>query len=76
MSDFVRVVDLNQRVRVVNVRQVVCMNHTHPPDWDVVLTRGEPLALNTTEVDKLFKTEADGRMSSRRSKHSKDPARE
>ena len=56
MSDFVEVVDLSHQVHVINVRQIVRLGNTRPPNWDVVLTRGEPLALSKTEVDKLLKT--------------------
>ena len=56
MSDFVKVVDLNHQVQVINVRQIVRVTQNHPPDWDVVLTSGEPVSLSREEAEKLFKT--------------------
>jgi len=56
MSDFVKVVDLNHRVQVINTRQIVRVAQNHPPNWDVLLTSGEPVSLSTAEAEKLFKT--------------------
>ncbi len=56
MSDFVKVVDRNRQVQVINVRQIVRVTQNHPPDWDVLLTSGEPVTLSTAEAEKLFKT--------------------
>jgi hypothetical protein len=57
MSDFVKVVDLNHQVQVINVRQIVRVAQSHPQEcWDVLLTSGEPVTLSTAEAEKLFKT--------------------
>ena len=56
MSDFVKVVDLNHQVQVINTRQIVRVAQVHPPNWDVLLTSGEPVSLSTAEAEKLFKT--------------------
>jgi L-lysine 2,3-aminomutase len=56
MSDFVKVVDRNNQIQVINVRQIVRVTQNHPPDWDVLLTSGEPVTLSAAEAEKLFKT--------------------
>jgi hypothetical protein len=56
MSDFVKVVDLNDQVQVINTRQIVRVAQNHPPSWDVLMTSGEPVSLSTAEAEKLFKT--------------------
>ena len=71
MSDFVEVVDLSHQVHVINVRQIVRLGNTRPPNWDVVLTRGEPLALSKTEADKLLKTVPAVQTSSNQLKHNR-----
>jgi L-lysine 2,3-aminomutase len=56
MSDFVKVVDLNNQVQVINVHQIVRVAQSHTPEWDVVLTYGEPVTLSAHEAEKLLKT--------------------
>jgi L-lysine 2,3-aminomutase len=56
MSEFVKVVDLNDQVQVINTRQIVRVAQNHPPSWDVLMTSGEPVSLSTSEAEKLFKT--------------------
>jgi L-lysine 2,3-aminomutase len=56
MSDFVKVVDLNEQVQVINTRQIVRVSQSHPPSWEVLLTSGEPVSLSKEEAEKLFKT--------------------
>jgi hypothetical protein len=56
MSDFVKIVDLNHQVQVINTRQIVRVAQVHPPNWDIVLTSGEPVTMSTAEAEKLFKT--------------------
>jgi hypothetical protein len=56
MSDFVKVVDLNHQVQVINTRQIVRVAQVHPPSWDVLLTSGEPVSLSKDEAEKFFKS--------------------
>jgi hypothetical protein len=55
MSDFVKVVDANGQVHVINTRQIVRVHQKHPPAWDVILTAGDPVTLTTAEAEKLFR---------------------
>jgi L-lysine 2,3-aminomutase len=56
MPNFVKVVDLNDQVQVINTGQIVRVAQNHPPSWDVLMTSGEPVSLSTAEAEKLFKT--------------------
>ena len=55
MLDFVKVIDLNNQVHVIGMRHIVQVYQQHPPDWDVLLTAGDPVTLTTAEAEKLFK---------------------
>jgi hypothetical protein len=53
-SDFVKVVDVKERVQILNTRHVVKV-HQHALKWRVVFTNGKPVVLDKSEADKLFK---------------------
>ncbi len=55
MVDFVKVIDVNDQVQVIAVRHIVRVAQTHPPDWQVILTTGEPVSLKLSEAEKIFK---------------------
>jgi hypothetical protein len=52
---FKKFVDANDQVQVINTRQIVRVFQSHHR-WDVLLTTGEPITLNASEAEKLFKT--------------------
>jgi len=56
MPNFVKVVDLNDQVQVINTGQIVRVAQNHAPNWDVLMTSGEPVSLSTAEAEKLFRT--------------------
>jgi hypothetical protein len=53
-SKFVQVVDVKERVQILNTRHVVKV-HQHALKWRVVFTNGKPVVLDKSEADKLFK---------------------
>jgi hypothetical protein len=53
-SDFVQVVDVKERVQILNTRHVVKV-HQDALKWRVVFTNGKPVVLDKSEADKLFK---------------------
>ena len=53
MADFVKVVDTHKRVQIINIRQIVRV-FRNPPNWDVILKIGDPLALDDLETEKLL----------------------
>jgi hypothetical protein len=53
-SDFVQVVDVKERVQVLNTRHIVKV-HQDALKWRVVFTNGKPVVLDKSEADKLFK---------------------
>ncbi len=52
-SDFVKVVDVKERVQILNARHVVKV-HQDALKWRVVFTNGKPVVLDKSEADKLF----------------------
>jgi hypothetical protein len=53
-SNFVQVVDVKERVQILNTRHVVKV-HQDALKWRVVFTNGKPVVLDKSEADKLFK---------------------
>jgi hypothetical protein len=51
---FVKVVDVKERVQILNTRHVVRV-HQDDLKWRVVFTNGKPVVLDKSEAEKLFR---------------------